>query len=178
MPGRNAGRCFTVPRRTAPQISLRTLTALEWVKKDAAGVYSTTAEVVACAEAPLIDEFCEDVYGGKGALLPRLAKWLPSVTDGWSRLPAAAAQVPMLHKLFCGAVIAPTMLELRGPNAVNQVGESGDVVLTKESAAVGSFFASQGWGTFDAPKLRLTLAESGHFFVERSAVSRAFGTTA
>ena len=128
------------------QISLRTLTALEWVSKDRLGEYSTTADVLACAELGLIDDFCEDVYGDKGPLLPRLAKWLESVADDWSELPAASEKVPMLRKLLTGAVIAPLLLELR-----SRASNDGSVTLADEkthaACAVGGFFGAQGWGT-------------------------------
>ena len=134
------------------KIALRTLTALEWVCKDAAGVYSTTDALMTMAEDKLIDELCEDVYGEKDVgthfSLPRLAKWLECVQGKWSDLPEVASKIPLFPHMLTGALIAPMLLELRA-----NTGPDGSVLLSGKKTtiwALGGFFAAQGWGTFNA----------------------------
>jgi len=152
------------------QIALRTLTALQWVSKDSTGVYRTTEEVVACAQPAAIDALFEDVFGTAGELLPRLARWLPSVADGWSDFAVDVTKVPMLREMLTGAVVAPLLLELRSRSSLE-----GKIHLAGPLSTVwtvSGFFAQQGLATFNSKTRCLSLTTAGKFMVDRSA---AFG---
>ena len=174
-------------------IMLRTLTTLGWVTKGQDGRYSTSAAVSTTAHSSTLAQLCADVYSEPegastterdtsaeawGKHLPRLAVWLERLREGL-QLPAAAADVPRLLTMLGGAVIAPTLLELRmlasSYRAKAAEGAHEHMSKTVELAGlgaatagqIGDFFAFQGWGAFDRATSVLTLSGSGLFIVER-----------
>ena len=168
-------------------IMLRTLSTLGWVTHEQ-GVYRTTRSVASCAASPTLAALCEDVYGQSsssertdiawGTHLPRLAKWLPSITAGWA-LPDDAADVPHLLQLLAGSVIAPLLLELRmlsssytakaDEGAHEHASPTVSLASVDEATAerIGEFFVSQQWGTYTAASQLLALSEAGLFIIER-----------
>ena len=139
------------------------------MKKDSKGIYSTSPQVMALSQMTLIDDFCEDIYSGKGRLLPRLARWLDSVADNWANLPEGLREVPMLQNMLTGAAIAPMLLDLR-----EKVGSDGNVILDEKSStawAVGGFFGAQNWGAFD-PSTKCACAAAQHDYRQSVVMSR------
>lgn len=181
-------------------VMLRTLSTLGWVVRSPLGTYSTRKSVVAAASSSLLATLNEHIYGTDdgsrdsndtvwGDQLPKLARWLPSIENGWG-LPDEAQKVPLLPTMLSGAVIAPLLLELHmmskamatddsvEETALDFLGgrDKKDINLAEVDNAtaelIGSFFAYQQWGTYiDSTKL-LRLNEVGLSVIERSP---AFG---
>ena len=169
-------------------IMLRTLCAVGWVTSQD-GRYTTSASVAACAECPTLASLCEDVYGGeedghgdtsRSGRLVRLAKWLPSISAGWE-LPCEAAEVRLLPTMLAGAVVAPLLLELRmlsssftakaheGKHEHASASVCMDRLDADTAAAIGNFFALQGWGSYAPADRLMKLNETGLFILERRA---------
>ena len=169
-------------------IMLRTLCAMGWVTSQD-GRYTTPASVAACAECPTLASLCEDVYGGeedghgdtsRSGRLVRLAKWLPSISAGWE-LPCEAAEVRLLPTMLAGAVVAPLLLELRmlsssftakaheGKHEHASASVCMDRLDADSAAAIGTFFALQGWGSYAPADRLMKLNETGLFILERRA---------
>eukprot|EP00316_Scyphosphaera_apsteinii_P000300 CAMPEP_0119327250 /NCGR_PEP_ID=MMETSP1333-20130426/70266_1 /TAXON_ID=418940 /ORGANISM="Scyphosphaera apsteinii, Strain RCC1455" /LENGTH=1017 /DNA_ID=CAMNT_0007335785 /DNA_START=35 /DNA_END=3088 /DNA_ORIENTATION=+ len=173
-------------------VMLRTLSTVGWVSL-VDGKYSTTYGAAKAAGSAILAELCADVYGelerpfvtesdmsaeAWGRHLPRLAKWLPFIHSGFE-LPAEATALDYLAKMLAGAVIAPLLLELRmlsssytakahegkHEHASSKVSLAG--VDDETANKVGSFFASQNWGSYNTSSKLLNLEEAGLFIVER-----------
>ena len=142
-------------------VMLRTLTTLGWVVRSQDGMYNTRRSVVAAANCDMLTSLCNDIYGSAsaeneaqaaawGTLLLKLARWLPSIEEGFE-LPVEAQKVPMLPTMLAGCVIAPLLLELHMMSA--DEGLSGEVSLpaTVDATAdlVGGFFEAQQWGMYE-----------------------------
>ena len=168
-------------------IMLRSLSTIGWVTCTCAR-YRTTPNAVAVASCATLANLCADVYGelaqpavtaddtsasAWGQHLPRLAKWLKSIEDGFA-LPAEAEALDKLGTMLAGAVIAPLLLELRmlsssytakadegkhehaSANVSLRGLEGGDAT----AAAVGRFFVYQKWGSYDTATQSLTLSSA------------------
>ena len=155
-------------------IIMRTLSTVGWVQRTPEGRFSTTIGVVLAAHSDTLAALCADVYGEAvaevavsttleawGSHVPRLAKHLPSIHDGWA-LPGEASEMALLPTLLAGAVIAPLLLELRMMSSTYTAKSSEakhehasahvslSAVVDEAAAQVGAFFVAQRWGSYDA----------------------------